>query len=104
MRQYACSDAGFEEFRKNTRKRPFLEEMATIIPWQELTAAIVPFYPNPEEVGMLEPSANNAHTLRGHHTGTATGIGLLPRPGVYDEHTSRQHPDSGEYWRLSAAL
>lgn len=48
MRQDSFSDAGFEKYRKKTRKEQFLEEMETIIPWKELTAAIEPFYPKPE--------------------------------------------------------
>ena len=47
MRQDSFSDAGFEKFRKKTRKEQFLEEMEIIIPWKELTEAIEPFYPKP---------------------------------------------------------
>ena len=32
MRQDSFSDAGFEKYRKKTRKEQFLEEMETIIP------------------------------------------------------------------------
>ena len=48
MRQDYFPDAGFEKYRKKTRKEPFLEEMETIIPWKELTEVIEPFYPKPE--------------------------------------------------------
>jgi transposase, IS5 family len=51
MRQDTFSDAGFEEFRKKTRKELFLGEMDTIIPWQELSEALEPFYPKPEGAG-----------------------------------------------------
>ena len=51
MRQDSFSNAGFEKYRKKTRKEKFLEAMETIIPWEELTEAIVPFYPNPEGAG-----------------------------------------------------
>ena len=51
MRQDSFSDAGFEKFRKKTRKEQFLEEMEIIIPWKELTEAIEPFYPKPEGAG-----------------------------------------------------
>jgi transposase, IS5 family len=51
MRQHSFSDAGFEKYRKKTRKEQFLEEMEAIIPWKELTAAIEPFYPKPEGAG-----------------------------------------------------
>jgi hypothetical protein len=50
MRQPTLTD-GFEKYRKKTRKEQFLEEMETIIPWQELTAVIAPFYPNPQGAG-----------------------------------------------------
>ena len=33
MRQYSFSEAGFEKYRKKTRKEQFLEEMDSIIPW-----------------------------------------------------------------------
>jgi transposase, IS5 family len=51
MRQDSFSDAGFEKYRKKTRKEQFLDEMETIIPWKELTEAIEPFYPKPEGAG-----------------------------------------------------
>jgi len=51
MRQDSFSDAGFEKYRKKTRKEQFLEEMETVIPWKELIAAIEPFYPKPEGAG-----------------------------------------------------
>lgn len=51
MRQDTFSDAGFEKYKKKTRKEQFLEEMEKIIPWQELTQVIEPFYPNPEGAG-----------------------------------------------------
>ena len=51
MRQDSFSDAGFEKYRKKTRKEQFLEEMETIIPWKELTDVIEPFYPRPEGAG-----------------------------------------------------
>ena len=51
MRQDSFSDAGFENYRKKTRKEQFLAEMETIIPWKELTEVIEPFYPKPEGAG-----------------------------------------------------
>jgi IS5 family transposase len=51
MRQQSLADGSFEKYRKKTRKEAFLEEMDQIIPWQELTAAIEPFYPKPEGAG-----------------------------------------------------
>jgi transposase, IS5 family len=51
MRQPSLSASGFEKYRKKTRKQQFLEEMEVIIPWQELAAAIEPYYPKPEGAG-----------------------------------------------------
>ena len=51
MRQQSLADGGFEKYRKKTRKEVFLEEMDQIIPWQELTAAIEPFYQKPQGAG-----------------------------------------------------
>ena len=51
MRQQSLADGRFEKYRKKTRKELFLEEMDQIIPWQELAAAIEPFYPKPEGAG-----------------------------------------------------
>lgn len=51
MRQLSLSDNGFEKYRKQTKKEQFLAEMDNIIPWKDLTAAIEPYYPNPEGAG-----------------------------------------------------
>ena len=51
MRQQSLADGSFEKYRKKTRKEVFLDEMDQIIPWQDLTAAIEPFYPKPEGAG-----------------------------------------------------
>lgn len=51
MRQDSFSEAGFEKYRKKTRKEQFLDEMDHIIPWKELCDAIEPFYPKPKGAG-----------------------------------------------------
>ena len=51
MKQQTLADGSFEKYRKKTRKEQFLEEMETIIPWQQLTEAVEPFYPNPQGAG-----------------------------------------------------
>lgn len=51
MRQRSLSDSGFDKYQKKTRKQQFLEEMEVIVPWQELAAAIEPYYPKPEGAG-----------------------------------------------------
>lgn len=45
MKQQSLEASGFEIYRKKTRKEVFLEEMDRIIPWQELSTAIEPYYP-----------------------------------------------------------
>lgn len=51
MRQNSFSEAGFEKYRKKTRKEQFLGEMDCIIPWKELCDVIEPFYPKPQGAG-----------------------------------------------------
>ncbi len=51
MRQGTLSDAGFEKYRKRTRKEKFLEEMERIVPWGKLVEVIEPYYPKPEGAG-----------------------------------------------------
>jgi IS5 family transposase len=51
MRQQSLADGSFEKYRKKTCKEVFLDEMDQIIPRQELTAAIKPFYPTPKGAG-----------------------------------------------------
>jgi IS5 family transposase len=48
MRQHTFTDNNFEKFRKKTRKEQFLDDINRIIPWQELAAAIEPYYPKPK--------------------------------------------------------
>lgn len=51
MKQKTLADGGFEKYRRKTRKEQFLDEMDTIIPWQQLAEAIEPYYPNPQGAG-----------------------------------------------------
>ena len=51
MRQKSLASEGFEKHRKRTRKEVFLNDMETIIPWQELSGVIAPHYPNPKGAG-----------------------------------------------------
>ena len=71
MRQQTCAEESFEKLRKKTRKEQSLDEMERIIPWQELTAAIEPFYPNPQGAGSMpsdrdrsSPQAHGANTVQ----------------------------------------
>lgn len=45
MRQDSFAEAGFEKFRKKTRREQFLEDMDKVVPWQELVEVIEPYYP-----------------------------------------------------------
>jgi IS5 family transposase len=47
MRQLTLATAGFEKYRKPTRRAAFLAEMERVAPWRELCALVEPFYPKP---------------------------------------------------------
>lgn len=51
MRQESFALGSFEKYRKRTRREQFLSEMDRIIPWQELSTVVVPYYPRPEGAG-----------------------------------------------------
>ncbi|MYH90174.1 MAG: IS5/IS1182 family transposase, partial [Gammaproteobacteria bacterium] len=51
MRQITLSGAGFDKYRKETRKERFLDNMEKIIPWKEPADALGPCYPNPKGAG-----------------------------------------------------
>jgi IS5 family transposase len=51
MRQKSFASSDFEAYRKPTRKERFLNEMDKIIPWQELSDVIKPYYPHPKGAG-----------------------------------------------------
>ena len=48
MRQQP-SQAGFENYARESRRELFLEEMKQIVPWAELEAMVEPHYPNGRE-------------------------------------------------------
>ncbi len=51
MRQETLATAGFEKYRKVTRRERFLKEMNAIVPWVRLAKAIEPYYPAPAGAG-----------------------------------------------------
>ena len=51
MRQQTFAEAGFEKHRKPTRREQFLDDMERVVPWDDLCAIIVPFYPKPPGAG-----------------------------------------------------
>lgn len=50
-KQATFADAGFEQYRKSTRREQFLAEMERAVPWTELVAVIEPHYPKVEGAG-----------------------------------------------------
>ena len=61
----AQADAGFDQFRKPTRRDVFLSEMDKVVPWSELCAAIEPHYPKVREDGSVG-SGGGGSALRFH--------------------------------------
>jgi len=59
----ADASAGFERFRKPTRRDAFLAQMQTIVPWARLVALIEPHYPKP---GNGRPPVGLERMLRIH--------------------------------------
>ncbi|MCX7901001.1 MAG: IS5 family transposase [Burkholderiaceae bacterium] len=55
--------AGFERYRKPTRREAFLAQMETVVPWSELGALIEPHYPKP---GNGRPPVGLERMLRIH--------------------------------------
>ena len=45
-RQRSFADQEYEKFRKKTRREQFLEDMDVVVPWDELTTIIEPYYPS----------------------------------------------------------
>jgi transposase, IS5 family len=50
-KQGTFAEAGFERYRKPTRREEFLAQMNTVVPWGKLTALIEPVYPAGEGAG-----------------------------------------------------
>jgi len=46
---------GFEKHMKTTRRAQFLADMASIVPWRELTEVVEPVYPKVGELGGRPP-------------------------------------------------
>jgi len=44
-RQRSFADQEYERFRKKTRRKQFLEDMNSVVPWRELAQIIEPHYP-----------------------------------------------------------
>ena len=64
MHQKTLAEAGFEQFRKATRREKFRDEMERVIPWKELCEVIEPFYPKAKGAG--RPPVGIERMLRIH--------------------------------------
>lgn len=50
-RQSTLAEAGFDKYRKKTRREQFLDEMEIAVPWKDLVKIIEPYYPSGEGRG-----------------------------------------------------
>ena len=50
-KQETFAEAGFEKYRKPTRREEFLAQMNTVMPWEKLRALIEPAYPAGDGAG-----------------------------------------------------
>jgi hypothetical protein len=64
MEQQTFAETSFEQYRKLTRREPFLDEMNRVVPWSDLVAVIEPVYPKAEGPG--RPSVGIERMLRLH--------------------------------------
>ena len=64
MEQPTFAEVSFEQYRKQTRRERFLDEMNRIVPWVELVAVIEPVYPKAEGPG--RPPVGGERMLRLH--------------------------------------
>ena len=62
--QETFAEAGFEKYRKRTRREEFLSEMQMVVPWSKLLKLIEPMYPQGEGAG--RPPVGLERMLRIH--------------------------------------
>ena len=65
MRQDTLAEAGFQRYRKRTRRERFLQEMERVVPWKALQARIEPVY-YPKRRGAGRPAVGLERMLRIH--------------------------------------
>jgi IS5 family transposase len=63
-KQETFAEAGFEKYRKPTRREEFLAQMNSVMPWEKLRALIEPAYPAGDGAG--RPPVGLARMLRIH--------------------------------------
>lgn len=89
MRQSTFSGAGFEPFRKPTRRERFLTEMDRIVPWKALLKSVKPHYP--EYSGAGRPAIGLDRMLRIHflqHWFNLSDPGV--EEALYESHSMRR--------------
>jgi transposase, IS5 family len=64
-KQLTLAGNEFERYRKPTRREKFLAEMNAVVPWPELVALILPFYPKASSAGG-RPAVGLERMLRMH--------------------------------------
>lgn len=64
IRQSTLAEAGFEPYRKSTRRERFLQQMDRVVPWKQLCALIEPLYPKGRGPG--RPAVGLERMLRIH--------------------------------------
>lgn len=52
MQQQTFAEVPFEQYRKSTQRDWFLDEMARVIPWEDLAGVIARFYPKARGLGV----------------------------------------------------
>lgn len=62
MKQITLAEAGFEAYRKVTRREQFLDDMQRVVPWSALIALIEPVYP--KSLGAGRPPIELVKMLR----------------------------------------
>nr|QWP89443.1 hypothetical protein EOLPNHPH_00059 [Escherichia coli] len=60
--QLTFADSEFSTKRRQTRKEIFLSRMEQILPWQNMTAVIEPFYPKANVAGSLSAGDHAAYS------------------------------------------
>ena len=59
--QLTFADSEFSSKRRQTRKEIFLSRMEQILPWQNMTAVIEPFYPKAAALSAGDHAAYSLH-------------------------------------------
>ena len=89
----ADQNAGFERYRKPTRRDEFLATMNMIVPWSALCEVIAPHYP--KGVGGRPPiGLERMLRIHGQQTRAHSVVGTGQRPELRSRRRSDQAPDA----------